>query len=109
MQIILSNGTASPLFTAKIQDTKNLQSLTIADYSVIKRVKGSVGGRVIHKLSFGKKDGSEITKVELSTYEVYGTDFVLADEEEIIGIFGTNNVTEYIDQLGFIVWKPPKI
>ena len=111
-QLILSNGKSSPVFTSNGQDATNLQSFAVTDYSMVKRIKGSElnnSGYPLHKISFGKKDGSEITKVELSTYEVYGTDFVLADEEEIIGIFGTNNVTEYIDQLGFIVWKPPKI
>ena len=63
----------------------------------------------MHKLSFSKRDGSEITKVELANDETYGPEFVLADDEEIIGIFGTSNATEYFDQLGFIVWKPPRI
>jgi hypothetical protein len=63
----------------------------------------------IHKLSFGKKDGSEITKVELNNNRPYGPEFVLADDEEIIGIYGTQKESDYFSQLGFIVWKPPRI
>jgi hypothetical protein len=37
----------------------------------------------------------------------YGTDFVLDDAEEIIGIFGKKD-SKCIDALGFIVWKPPQ-
>ena len=40
-QLILSNGTSSPVFTAKGQDETNLQSFPIADYSAVKRIKGS--------------------------------------------------------------------
>ena len=59
-QIILSNGTASPVFKAAGQDEKNMQSFAIADYSVVKRIKGSElnsTGWPLHKLSFGKRDG----------------------------------------------------
>jgi hypothetical protein len=80
---------------------------------MVKRIKGSIlnnEGYPLHKLSFGKRDGSEITKIELSYNErPYGPEFVLADGEEIIGIFGTSNATSCLEQLGFIVWNPPKI
>ena len=100
------------MFTANGQDATNLQSFAIADYSVVKRIKGSEmnnGGYPLHKLSFGKRDGSEINKVELCNGKPYGPEFALADDEEIIGIFGTSNATDYLDQLGFIVWKPHRI
>jgi hypothetical protein len=78
---------------------------------MIKRIKGSElnNNFGLHKLSFGEKDGSEVAKVELWNARPYGPEFVLADDEEIIGIFGTSNSTEWFEQLGFIVWKPPKI
>jgi hypothetical protein len=63
----------------------------------------------LHKLSFGKRDGSEITKVELHDYLPYGPEFVLTDDEEIIGIYGTQKETHLFAQIGFIVWKPPLI
>jgi hypothetical protein len=35
---------------------------------------------------------------------------VLAEDEEIIGIYGTEKVSpNAFYQLGFIVWKPPKL
>jgi hypothetical protein len=99
-QVILSNGISSPVFTSKGQDETNLQSFFVNDYSLIKRIKGSElnnASHPLHKLSFGKKDGSEITKVELINGRPYGLEFVLADDEEIIGIFGTSNATPYLE------------
>ncbi len=40
-QLILSNGTSSPVFLCNGQDETNLQSFGIADYSLVKRIKGS--------------------------------------------------------------------
>jgi hypothetical protein len=39
----------------------------------------------------------------------FGQETVLADDEEIIGIYGSKVVHTYFSQLGFIVWKPPKL
>ena len=110
-QLILSNGKSSPVFLCNGQDETNLQSFGIADYSVVKRIKGSklTDNYSLHKLSFGKRDGSEITKVELHDYLPYGPEFVLTDDEEIIGIYGTQKETHLFAQIGFIVWKPPLI
>ncbi len=69
-----------------------MQPFAIPDYAAVKRVKGTIlidNGYSLHKLSFSKKDGTEITKVELSDSSGYGPEFVLDDSEEIIGIFGT--------------------
>ncbi len=67
--MILSNGVSSPVFTANDQNDQGLQSFAIPDYSVVKRVKGTQqggdGSYWLSKLSFGKKDGTEITKVEV--------------------------------------------
>ena len=87
-----------------------MQPFAVSDFAAVKRVKGSqLSSNSIHKLSFSKKDGTEIAKVELCNDKNYGREFVLDDSEEIIGIFGTKERGfNYIDQLGFIVWKPPK-
>ena len=63
-QVILSNGVASPVFTATGQDAQGLQSFAITDYSQVKRINGSATNYCLSRLSFGKKDGSQITKVE---------------------------------------------
>ncbi len=87
-----------------------MQPFVISDYAAVKRVKGTIltgSGYSLHKLSFLKKDGTEITKVELTNQSGYGPEFVLDDLEEIIGIFGTKDPFDNIYQLGFIVWKPP--
>ena len=87
-----------------------MQPFAVSDFAAVKRVKGSlISSNSIHKLSFSKKDGTEIAKVELCNNEQYGQEFVLDDSEEIIGIFGSKDGgNKFIDQLGFIVWKPPK-
>ncbi len=90
-QVVLSNGVCSPVFTGKGENDQNMQSVNIQDYAIVKRVNGSIG-TYIHKLSFKKKDGTEITKVEtVWNANPYGEDSVIADDEEIIGVFGTKD------------------
>ena len=108
-QVILSNGTSSPMFTAKLEKDKDMKSVNIQNYAMVKRINGSKGSSYIHKLSFKKKDGTEITKIEIGIWNSYGQESVIADDEEIIGVFGTKDYDNYIWQLGFIVWKPPQI
>jgi hypothetical protein len=79
------------VFTGKGENDQNMQSVNIQDYAIVKRVNGSKGN-CIHKLSFKKKDGTEITKVESgANWDPYGEDSVIADDEEIIGVFGTKD------------------
>ena len=86
-----------------------MQSITISDYRIVKRIKGcQLGGPFLSKLSFSKKDSTEVKKIELNKGgQPYGQEFVLDDDEEIIGMFGSVNGTLVLKQLGFIVWKPP--
>jgi hypothetical protein len=95
-QLILSNGTSSPVFLASGQDATNLQSFGVADYSVVKKIKGSYNSNDLSKLNFAKRDGSEIAKVELCDLP-YGPESVLDDDEEIIGIFGTQQDRTYFN------------
>ena len=79
---------------------------------MVKRIKGTVlKSRHLHKLNFCQKDGTEISKVELMDALPYGPEAVIADDEEIIGLYGAkeNSTWNYILSLGFIVWKPPRI
>ena len=76
---------------------------------MVKSVNGSSGNYAVHKLSFKKKDGTEITKVEIANWLLYGQESVIADDEEIIGVFGRKDTAKYVSTLGFIVWKPPRI
>ena len=108
--MVLSNGTASPVFKASNYDEKGLQSFGVNDYSIVKAIKGTILAKssyTIHKISFRMRDGSEL-KVEKYFRDPYGPEVVLADDEQIIGIFGTTD-PDYVYQLGFIVWKPPRI
>ena len=90
--MILSNGTSSPVLAAKGENDQNMQSFNIPDYAMVKRVNGSKGNGSIHKFSFKKKDGTEITKIETpANWDPYGQESVIADDEEIIGVFGTKD------------------
>jgi hypothetical protein len=57
---------------------------------------------------FSKRDGTQIAKVEIESGYPYGPEFVIADSEEIIGIYGYKGGNVYC-QLGFIVWTPPRL
>ena len=46
-QVILSNGVASPVFTATGQDAQGLQSFAIPDYSHVKRINGTNTGNYL--------------------------------------------------------------
>jgi hypothetical protein len=55
------------VFAAKGDDGQGLHSFDIQDFSTVKRVKGTLlrDDIVIHKLSFSRKDGTNITEVSL--------------------------------------------
>ena len=97
-QVVLSNGISSPVFISDDVSNKSLKNFAVSDYSLVKRVKGTPqdGGHFnnLSKLSFGKKDGTEITKVETDNYTEYGPDYVLNDSEEIIGIYGSKETSK---------------
>ena len=96
------------MFLATGEDAQGLQAVAIPDYSQVKRINGTVTSCYLCGLSFGKQDGTQITKVEMHS-NTFGQETVLADDEEIIGIYGSKEVYTYFTQLGFIVWKPPKL
>ena len=94
--MVFTNGTSSPVFkpvpTANDNDTKNLKSFDIPNYSLVKRINGTEHNywrnEHLMGLSFAKKDGTSITKVELA-HSTFGKETQLADDEEIIGVYGS--------------------
>ena len=66
-QVILSNGMSSPVFNADSTNFQDMQSLNISDYSLVKRFNGTKQNSQINLscLIFSKKNGIEITKVEM--------------------------------------------
>ena len=106
LQVTLSNGISSPVFNCK-DEGQNMQSVPVRDYSLVKRIIGTKQGIALRCLIFSKKDGSQIAKVETKAGYSYGTEFVIADSEEIIGIYGYKDDLRYY-QLGFLVWTPPR-
>ena len=109
--MILSNG-KSKVFTGNDgENDQDMKQFDISDFSKVKRINGTkhTSSNTIHKLKFCKSDGTEITAVELGSAQPYGEEFVLACDEEIIGMFGTKDKDNLIWTLGFIAWKPPRI
>ena len=74
----------------------------IPEFTTVKRFKGTQSGNAetgefwLTKLCFGKEDGTEITKVELDDNKPYGTELVLDESKEIIGVYGTKDKENYI-------------
>ena len=60
----------------------------------------------MYQMMFKRADGSEVARMETYTWDLSTTETVLADGEEIIGVYGYKN--NDIDALGLLVWKPPK-
>ncbi len=109
-QVILSNGMASPVFNCGPKNGQLVQSFNVPNYSLVKRINGTKNhdDYWIFCLTFSKKNGTEIDKVETNAGVPYGSEFVIGDSEEIIGIYG-NKDDEIFFGLGFIVWTPPKL
>ena len=85
--------------------------MPIKDYSQVKIINGTKqenGNYSIRCLIFSTKDGSQLAKVEKEAGKPYDTDFKIEDSEEIIGIYGYEG-TNYVSQLGFLIWTPPKL
>ena len=106
-QVILSNGMSSPVFKANNVNDQNMQSFNIPDYSLVKRINGTKSCTICC-LIFSKKDGTQIAKVETYAGKPYGTDSLIDDSEEIIGVYGHWSAGEF-NNLGFIVWQPPQL
>jgi hypothetical protein len=64
----------------------------------------------MRNIHFQDNNGNEITRI--STQEVnFAPDQILADDEEIIGIYGDKDYAgtdTCVASIGFIVWKRPK-
>lgn len=106
IQVILSNGQKSPVFLASGQNADNLSAVPIpAD---IKKIRGSATNIRVSQIIMQDKNGVEIAQMKTGSGEL-GTDQVLKEGEQIIGVHG--HVKGYgwgFANLGFVVWVPPK-
>jgi hypothetical protein len=75
-----------------------MQSVNVPDFSLVKRVNGSKSGfgHSLRCLMFSKRDFTLIAKVEIESGYPYGPEFVIADSEEIIGIYGCKKNDYYL-------------
>ena len=80
------------------------------DVNQVRRVIGTteVGGWAVRQMMFKRADGKEVARMQTSTYNasLSTTETVLADGEEIIGVYGFK--TGAIYALGLLIWKPPR-
>ena len=109
--MVLSNGISSPVFNTDSTNVQNMQSCNISDYSLVKKIKGTKqnGDYYLRCLIFCKENGNQIAKIETETGKPDNKNYeIIHDSEEIIGIHGFKDEDNY-QQLGFIVWKPPRL
>jgi hypothetical protein len=107
IQVIYSNGFASPVFLAKDQNADGLQTVVLN--SQIKKIRGTANGNRMANIHFLNKNGNETTRIQ-TRERPFAPDQILADDEEIIGIYGDKDYAgthPYIASIGFIVWKRP--
>jgi hypothetical protein len=76
----------------------------------IRQIGGSSNNEWLSHIHFKSKNGQFIQKMEYFKSGNRANDQLLADGEEIIGIYGTKDqdAPGYWSSLGFIVWLPPK-
>ena len=108
IQVVLSNGVESPVFLGKTQTAQDMIEVPITP--AIRKIRGSINSNYIYQIIFQSKEGQELQKMESSASNNFASDQVLADGEEIIGVYGTKDQhgSGFFVSLGFIVWVPPK-
>ncbi len=78
--------------------------------SKIKKIRGTYSGNAFSQIIFQDKYGTEISRIG-NFEQQFGPDQMLADDEEIIGVYGDKDYAEKYSEfysIGFIVWKRPK-
>ena len=108
IQVVLSNGVESPVFLGKTQTAQDMIEVPITPD--IRKIRGSINNNWLFQVIFQSKEGQELQKMESYANNNFASDQLLADGEEIIGVYGTTVESGYsgFSSLGFIVWVPPK-
>ena len=108
IQVVLSNGVESPVFLGKTQTAQDMIEVPITP--AIRKIRGSINNYWLFQVIFQSKEGQELQKMESYAHNKFASDQLLADGEEIIGVYGTKDqhANGYFSSLGFIVWVPPK-
>ena len=107
IQVVLSNGVESPVFLGQTQTAQDMIEVPITP--AIRKIRGTQNGTWLYQIIFQSKEGQELQKMESYVTNKFASDQVLADGEEIIGVYGTKDQHESgFYSLGFIVWVPPK-
>ena len=75
------------------------------DVNQVRRVIGTERGYYMDQMMFKRADGSEVARMETDKSNLSTTETVLADGEEIIGVYGYKGYA--ISSLGLLIWKPP--
>lgn len=100
------------MFVARENDDKGMQVLPVKDSSAIRRIQGTPSGAfVVHKLKLKKQDGSEVVTIDTGNIAAsnWSMDQQLGELEEILGVYGSCRQDNKFQQLGLIVWQPPRL
>ena len=110
IQVVFSNGVASPVFASRGVDSTNLISVNLNSQQIKKIRGGEYATHGISLIFFQDKEGKELASIK--TWDItFAPDQLLNDDEEILGIYGSKDVSagdNRFASIGFIVWKPPK-
>lgn len=109
IQVVLSNGTESPVFLAKAGNPVNADNMKEALLTpAIRKVRGTVAGNYVYEATCLGEKGEEISSIK--TNGAGTKEYALGAEEEIIGVYGAKDYHggNIFHSLGFIVWVPPK-
>ena len=99
------------MFLAKDNDDKGLSVVPVRDANDIKRISGTpAGAACVNKIRLKKSDGTDVVVIDAGNVPAspWSIDHQLADDEQIIGVYGSCKQNQKFLSLGFIVWRPPK-
>ena len=78
--------------------------MQLSDAPSIRRIQGSHYDFYIRELNFKRADGQLVGMIQSQAGISMAPEEVLADDEQIIGVYGEYSYT--IDSLSIIVWRP---
>ena len=101
---------ASPVFASRDVDSTDLKSVNL-NSQLIKKIRGGQHAPYgFSHIFFQDKEGKELASIKTCD-TTFAPDQLLNDDEEIVGIYGSKDMSASDNRfasIGFIVWKPPK-
>ena len=95
---------SSPLFKGSEKPNSDRKTVQFSDATSIRRIQGTKIDIFIRELNFKRADGQQVGRIQSKAGISMAPEEVLADDEQIIGVYGEYSYT--IDSLSIIVWRP---